>query len=259
MAESSNAAPLPEPNSGSQPNLNIVPPPAPPPRTPYVLSKADEKELALTRLLAGNAVLPAYAPGLASFDINAAFLATLEDDVKKARNCGDQAIFCTNAKEGATVLQTTTKQTLVDGLRNIQSIARAAYGDSNPAKVKDYLTGEGITANREVLEGAAQTILNKANADRPGGINTDFINAETAKRTAYLSSHGSQQTELGKAKQERALRKELIGSIRERRKKIQRAADAAWPWTKPTSAEARVKFQLPSTRPYSYCFSYWHG
>lgn len=242
----------PEPNAGNQPNLSLVPAPAPPPRKPYALSKADERGIAVTQLLVSNAGLPTFAPSLAPFGINAAFLATLQSDLQTARQCSERALNCTNAKEGATASQAATKETLVESLRNIQSIARGAYEDSNPAKVKDYLTGENIAANRPVLEGAAQTIISKANADRPGGIDTDFINRVTAERTAYINSHGNQQTELGKGKQERALRKELIASIRERRKKIQRAADAAWPWPQPTSAEARVKFRLPAKRPYSY-------
>ncbi len=137
-------------------------------------------------------------------------------------------------------------------LRKIQSLARGAYEDTNPAHVKDYLTGERITDSRPVLEGAAQTIIDKANADRPGGIDTDFIVQVTTERTDYISAHASQQTELGKGKQERALRKQLITSIISRRKKIQRSADAVWPWPLPTSAEARVKFNLPPKRPYAY-------
>ena len=63
----------------------------------------------------------------------------------------------------------------MQSLRNIQSIARTNYEGSNPQLVKDYLVGEDIVANRPVIEGAAATIINRANADRPGGIDTDFI------------------------------------------------------------------------------------
>ena len=168
------------------------------------------------------------------------------------RQCSDRALYCTNAKEGATSNEAEKKETLVHSLRNIQSIARGAYEDSSPAHVKDYLTSEDNLASRPVLEGAAQTIINKANTDRPGGIDTDFIVRVTAEKQAYVNAHASQQTELGKGKQERALRNELVASIRERRMKIQRSADAVWPWTSASSAEARVKFKLPPRRPYSY-------
>jgi hypothetical protein len=44
----------------------------------------------------------------------------------------------------------------------------------------------------------------------------------------------------------------LVKSIVARRKKIQYAADAAWPPRQPTSIQARVDFKLPANRPYSY-------
>jgi len=252
MSGTSNAVPLPEPNPGEQPNLSVVPPPAPTPRKPYALSKADEREIALAQLLTASAALPAYATALEPFGINPLFLAALNIDLQAARQCSERAMYCTNAKEGATASEAETQEILVRSLRNIQSVARGAYEDTNPAHVKDYLTGENITASRPVLEGAAQTIIDKANVDRPGGIDTAFITRVTGERQAYINAHASQQTELGKGKQERALRRELITSIRERRKKIQRAADAVWPWNQPASAEARVMFKLPPKRPYAY-------
>lgn len=249
MSASTNALPLPTPEGDNQPNLNVLPPVAPK-RSPYALSKADERELALAKLIVTSALLPAYGPALTGFGINAAFLSALNTDLALARQRSELALNCTNGKEGATALEAEKRTALVHSLRSLQSRARGAYEDTNPQHVKDYLTGENIVASRPILEGAAQTIINKANADRPGGVDTNFIQRVTDERQAYIDAHAAQQTELGKAKQERVTRNQLIASIRERRMKIQRAADGVWPWTSPTSAEARVKFKLPAKRPY---------
>ena len=252
MSAATNALPLPTPEGDNQPNLNVVPPEVPPKRSPYALSQADEREIALTRLLVTSALNPAYGNALAPFGITPAFLGTLDNDLRVARQCSERAVNCTNAKVGATASEAEKREKLVHSLRNIQSKARGAYEDTNPQHVKDYLTGENIVVSRPILEGASETIINKANADRPGGIDTDFIVRVTDERQAYINAHATQQTELGKGKQERALRQQLVASIRDRRKKIQRAADGVWPWTSPTSAEARVKFKLPAKRPYAY-------
>lgn len=252
MSESSNALSLPGATSGALPNLNVVPPPAPPPRKPYALSQAAEREIALAQLLVTSARVPAYVAALEPFGINAAYLTALENDLAMARQRSGAALNCTNAKEGATASEGAKKEKLVQSLRHIQSIARANYEGTNPQQVKDYLVGEDIVANRPVIEGAAATIINRANADRPGGIDTDFIVRVTNERTQYVAAHASQQTELGKAKQERALRQQVIASIRDRRQRIQRAADAAYPWPLATSAEARVRFALPKRRPYAH-------
>ena len=251
MSNNANAAPLPSPEGDNQPNLNVLPPPVPPKRSPYALSKADEREIALTKLIISSATIPAYGTLLVPFGITAAFITTLNNDVTVARQCSERAVNCTNAKEGATAAEAEKRATLVHSLRNIQSKARGAYEDTNPQHVKDYLTGQNIVVSRPILEGAATTIIDKANADRPGGIDTDFIVRVTDERQAYINAHASQQTELGRGKQERVSRNQWIKSIRERRKKIQRAADGVWPWTSATSAEARVKFKLPPKQPYS--------
>jgi hypothetical protein len=122
----------------------------------------------------------------------------------------------------------------------------------HPDKVSGYLVGENLDASRAVLEGASQAIIAKANQERPPGIDTDFISQAQAQRAAYLATNDTQSNEPGKATQAREQRTELVKSIVARRKKIQYAADAAWPPRQPTSIQARVDFKLPANRPYSY-------
>jgi len=67
-----------------------------------------------------------------------------------------------------------------------------------------------------------------------------------------VASHSNQVSKVGSGKQQREERKAQVKSITDRRKKIQRAADTAWPHTNPANAKARTVFRLPAKRPYSY-------
>ncbi len=62
----------------------------------------------------------------------------------------------------------------------------------------------------------------------------------------------AQQSAKGRGKQARAQREPLVKSITARRKKIQYAADNAWPPKKPENVQARTDFRIPVNRPYSY-------
>ena len=103
-----------------------------------------------------------------------------------------------------------------------------------------------------MLEQNLQALINKANTDRPGGLDTSFIVQVGNDRKAYVDQDRTQITELGKGKLSRSERDALVVSIRARRQKIQYAADILWPWRKPGSALVRTKFKLPASRRYTY-------
>ncbi len=256
MADTSNAAELPAPEAGanSQPNLSVVPTPKKRrvPAHSFALTQAQRAELELTLHLCTEGLKPAHAGPLESNTVSPAFLTTLQQDAKAAETVGRAAINATNSKEGCTAEEAVAKASLMENLRKMQSAARAAYADTEPHRVNNYLVGNDIAANRATLESSAVTIVGQANTDRPGDINTDFIVATTTKQTAYVTSNSAQQTDLGTGKQERLQRNALIKSICARRKKVQRAADSAWPHTNPANAKARTVFRLPPNRPYSY-------
>jgi hypothetical protein len=254
MGNESNAEPLsgPEAGASSQPNLNLVPPPARKRRAPSALNLKQQLEISRTLQICAAAKKPDYADVLAANKVPAEFVAALENDAKTARQKGEAALRSTTAKEGSTAEASEAKEKLVASLRCIQSAARSEYMLSDPEKVKNYLVGQDIAGSRATLESAAETIINIANAERPGSVNTEFIQRVQEESAAYVGAHGARQADKGDAKQERAQRDQMLASIVARRKKIQYAADTAWPPGQSGSAKARVEFQLPAKRPFSY-------
>lgn len=253
MPDSSAATPLPESNPGASttPNLTVLPATAPA-QNRSGLNRAQEAELTRANDVCTTAQRAEYAPVLEGQGINAAFVTALIGDISLAYGHGNTALDCTAARKDAVREEAATGDTLLGSLRTIQAAARQQHLPEHPDQVKGYLIGENLDASRPILEGASQAIIAKASQERPPGVDTDFINRVQAERTAYLATNGAQTHEQGRAKQARAQRAELIESIKGRRKKIQYAADAAWPARRTDSTQARAHFQLPATRPYSY-------
>jgi hypothetical protein len=211
-----------------------------------------QREISRTLQICAAAKKPEHAAALAANKVPAEFVTQLENDAKAAQQKSEAALQCTTARQGATVEVSEAKEKLVASLRGIQSAARNEHMLTNPERVKNYLVGQDIAASRVALESASETILNAANAERPGSVNTEFIQRVQDEHAAYLAAHGKQQADKGDAKQERAQRDQMVASIVARRKKIQYAADTAWPPGQSGSAKARVEFQLPAKRPFSY-------
>lgn len=222
------------------------------PRHPFALTQAQRAEVELTGHLCLEGLKPAHAGPLGSNTVPPAFLTALKQDAATVEEVGRAAINATSSKEGCTADEAAARASLMEDLRKIQSAARAAYGDSQPERLNNYLVGNDISANRDTLQSSATTLINQATADRPADINTDFLVNSTNKCTVYVNSNGLQQSDLGTAKQQRLNRNALIASIRARRMKVQRAADSAWPHTNPANAKVRTVFRLPANRPYSY-------
>ena len=254
MPDSSAATPLPDPNPGAtpKPNLTVVPRPETSSPLRSELNRAQEAELTKSRDVCVAAQRAEYASVLKGRGVDAAFVTALLADITKAYGHGNAALNCTAAVKDAVRAEDATAKTLLGSLRTIQATARQQHLPDHPDKVDGYLVGENLDASRPVLEGASQAIIAKANTERPPGVDTDFIDQAQAERAAYVATNATQSNEQGKATQAREQRAALIKDIVGRRKKIQYAADAAWPPRKPESAQARVDFNLPASRPYSY-------
>jgi len=253
MANTSNAAPAPESggNSPSQPNLTVVPAKQKR-RSPSELNQGELKEVNFADSLRVICLKPEVAPIMAKNKIPAPLLSALDDKIKQATSRSNAAKTCSSAKKGATAAERSAQETLLNSLSTLQSAARTAFAESDPERLDNYLVGENLALNLDKTKTDSESIINAANADRPGSVDTDFIVRVTGERQKFIDEQGKQQSELGKGKQERRLRKDLVESIRADRKTIQRAADTAWPHYKSTSAEMRSIFKLPKDRPYSY-------
>jgi len=253
MANSSNAQSLPAPDAGAnnQPNLTVVPP-LTPKRTIFALNKQQQGEVTRALAICTVSKKADYAATLAANKITAAFVTALEAGARAAQQKSEAGWNCTKAKEGFTAEEAETKKSLLKNLRSIQAAARNEYQETDPEKVGTYLVGQNITESRVKLESSAQAIINRAMVDLPGGITSLFVGETLTKLEAYIAARQSQQSELGQGKQDRAERNEMVLSLIADRKKIQYAADTAWPPRQPGSSKARVEFQLPANRPFSY-------
>ena len=247
------AAPSPEPNPGqSQPNLSVVPGEANSPASRNTYDQEVAAELKLTADLCAAARLPEFAAGLLTRKITVPFLDALEADAALVSQKAEGAVNCDSARSDASDAEAAAKRKLLDGLEQIQGAALIEFLPEHPAKLGAYLLNEEIAPNRELLEQNSQALINKASADRPGGLDTSFIVQVGNDRKDYVDQDRAQNTELGKGKTSRSERDALVVSIKARRRKIQYAADILWPWRNPGSAFARTKFKLPPDRRYTY-------
>ena len=96
-----------------------------------------------------------------------------------------------------------------------------------------------------MLEQCSQGIIDKANTERPPGMDTDFVTQTTEQRATWINNQGSQSTEQASARNERVLRDALVASIKQRRMLIMLAVDSAWPAGVRENEGVRGEFQLP--------------
>lgn len=200
--------------------------------------------------VAKAAKLVAYKDKLAARRIAEAFVQQLLNDIKTARTLGSSAVSQDSKSKSATQSETGLTNQLLAGLAEIQSAARQEFYDDDPTRLKAFYSGVDLHTSRELLTTMAQGILKEAGeADLPG-ITTDKLTALGEIFEEWQTSddtQGSAQTDSALTRQERD---ELVASIEKRRRKIQFAADAEWPYTDPKNALIRKKFQLPADRPF---------
>lgn len=218
--------------------------------TKSALTKRQSADVGEVELNAKGAQEATYVAELLKNGIATSFLTTLLDDIKAVREVGSLAVSHTDNSEAATLDGERAKQTLVEDLRRMQSSGRQLHQHTNPPKMKDYLIGQDIVINRETLRISAETIINKANAERGPGIDTDFIVKTRIDLEAFAGQNATQLNESISAQDLRVEREQRVASIVQRGQTIKTAADRAWPYSNPANAGARRKFHLPANRPY---------
>ena len=247
---SNTASSLPAPEAGSnpsQPNLSVVAPETAT-RHPMDLNRRQSAKLTMAFALAKQALKPAHQAKLELFGITEVFANDLLALIAATRTRAGDAVVDTGGGEAATSDATVLKNTLARALRQIQAAAKKKYQFTNPEELLGYLVGMRITQSRPLLEQSAVTIINRANADRPPGIDTEFIVQTSSKATAYENSKEPQVDLKAAAKGERALRDQAVESVAHLGKQIQFAADSAWPAGVPANVPFRKCFGLPENR-----------
>lgn len=254
MPESTSPTPLP-PSGGANNNpaaaldLSVVTLTSP---RQVGLTRRQMEAISVTIAIMDVARKPEYAPKLAEKGMDVAHLTTLEQDVARVLGFGHTAVKSGTTGKQATDGEVSAQSTLLGTLREIQSAARLQHLPNHPRMLENYYIGKDITVSRAVLESISQNMINQANEERPGSIDTGFIERAKAERKAYLNPDGTQRSARGQGKTARQQRNVVFLQVVAGRKKIQYAADLLWPHPKSESQPARTEFRLPASRPYIY-------
>jgi hypothetical protein len=236
----------------TDPNLSVVPSETPSTRQRGDYNKAVEAELSDAQDICTKAGKSEYAQALATKKIDAAFVTALVNLIVQAGGKSQAAVEADGDRKDATQGKSNAQEDVVNSLQTIQSAARLEYLPEHPAKLDAYGVGEPLNPSQPVLERKSKALIEKAEAERPGGLDTAFLNTVKDQRAIFTGQGDDQDSHGSKGKQERTMRDALLKEIVARRKKIQYAADALWPHYKETSVQARKDFKLPENRPYSY-------
>jgi hypothetical protein len=253
MSDMNTAAPLPETNSGAtnpNPDLTVVPDAGPLGERALINTRLAE-QLVLAAEVCAAAQNPVYAPRLADKGIEATFVSALAEEILAAGEQARLAVQSSNARKGATAAEAAAAEALIASLRDLQQAARTQHLPDHPEKLGDYYVGRDLGRSRPLLTTYAEHIANTANQERPPGVDTTVITRVAAQRQAFVEAAAKQADESGKGQQARAQFKEMLASITARRKKIQYAADRAFPPRDAAQVEARAAFKLPLNRRYS--------
>ncbi len=246
------ATPSPEPSGENQPNLSVVPEDGASKRQRGLFNKEVDAEVTLTSEICTQAQKPEYAAELAKKKIDANFVSALLVQAELAGRKGEAAVQADVARTGAVRGKSEAQVDLVNNLQTIQGAAKLEHLPEHPEKLIIYGVGQNLDANKPALERNAQALINKANEERPGGLDTAFIEATRDKRTKYLEQDGDKDSQVSKGKQARMSRAEMLKQIGGLRRKIQYAADVLWPHYKESSVQARNDFKLPLNGPFNH-------
>lgn len=221
------------------------------PRTPR--GDIDQKhvvELEFAEFILRSAVKPTYATALATGGIDAAFLELWQTRISGARDIASEATQKTTSRVSVTGEEQKRQTALVELLKRVQARAKQKHADNNRAALRDYYIGDPqpLDVNRPRLEQSAESILKKLETDALPGITAATLTQIADALTSYKQVQSEQSSQQAGATEARQKLAEEIGAIAAARRKIQFAADAEWPHTRPVNAAIRREFRLPQDK-----------
>jgi hypothetical protein len=254
MPESTSPTPLPPSggeshNPNPSPHLALLPDTSP---RQVGLTRRQMEAMSLAVAILDVSRKPVHASLLAERGITAPFLITLEQDIARVLGFGRTAVRSGATGKDATQGEEQAHSKLLGTLREIQSAARLQHLPNHPQLLENYYIGRNIAVSRAVLESISQIMIDQANEERPGSIDTGFIERAQAERTAYLNPDKTQHSAKGQGKEARRLRDEAFRRVITARRKIQYAADVIWPCRRTENEATRAEFRLSANRPYSH-------
>lgn len=219
-------------------------------RDPGTLNSQQVNALALAEQIADAAKKTTYAPALAARGIDAAFVTQLLADIKACRDTSAGAIRGTTGASEAAQATRTTRDALVAAIQEVQAAASQKHASTDPIALRDYFIGERLAASHAALSQYVEAILQKLATDPLPGITPARIEALVDLRDAWDAARAARTGNQSDATAARALRDEQLHTIMTRRRTIQYAADAQWPYTDRMSVSVRPEFALPAGRPF---------
>ena len=258
MPDSTSPAPLPAPDAGASttPATPVAPASTPAAeterRSPSALNKRQVADLDETEQICLAAQKPDYAAMLTTKKITPAIVAGLLAAILAARRKSNTAVVSTKSTTTAVVSEDVAEETLLRTLRQAQAAAKQEYAFTEPARLGGYFVGERINQSRALLEQTGQGIIDQSNADRPGGMDTSFIDRVTVEFETWKTAKAQPGSRRSQAKTERAARNGMVEAINQGRIQIQLAADQSWPPGVPANEGVRGEFHLQPNRPFTF-------
>ncbi|MBB6053571.1 hypothetical protein [Armatimonas rosea] len=225
---------------------------APTRRSPGATSARVDRELARAEQVLAAAQRTPYKTALAGQGISAAFVATLAQDTVACRGDISAAVDHTAAKKQATQVEAAAKTALLRRVRGLQAAARQKLAVTNPAALAVYGIGEKLERlPRASLISRVEAILARLPGDILPGVDDGDMDALQEALASWTAAHQEQSVQQSGSTNRRGTRDAHLKSITERRRQIQFAADALYPYDDPEHQGTRGEFDLPLDRPYT--------
>ncbi|MBI3878146.1 MAG: hypothetical protein HY300_19660 [Verrucomicrobia bacterium] len=232
-----------------------TPPPQPDPnpkkRKRGVLNAAQAKELTKGEQIGMTAQKSAHAAKLAARNITAAYVTTLLDTAKLARDKSAQAVQSTTSKESATLTETVGGKDLMIAIQEVQTAAKQKYARTDPTKMRDYYIGKKLNESRALLEQYSEGIINKLGSDTLPGITAAKITDLGDLRATWIADNSAQGAKQSDATDARTDLADLVKAVTDARITVMFAADGEYPYTNKANAAQRREFQLPPNGPFN--------
>jgi hypothetical protein len=217
------------------------------PKRRSALNTRQVAELDLTEEVAIVAAKPEFAPALARLELDAAFLSALRGEITSTRQLAGGAVSKTVAKQDITRVEKGLRDDLSALLKDVQKAAKQKVADgANRSLLNKYLVGERIDRNRARIEQVAVSFIAHAPADNLPGIDAEVIGQMQDALEAYDQIESAQSGAQGDASTDRRTLAGIVLDIARRRRRIQHAADRAWPARNRDNAPIRRQFKLPA-------------
>ena len=131
----------------------------------------------------------------------------------------------------------------------MQTAARQLFARKQPEALKDYYVGEKLAVmNRASLVQVADGILQRLTDAELPGITPETVAALQTQCDGYVQANTDQLGAVAASKAHREAAARHLKAATDLRIEVQYAADAAYPFDKPTSAPIRTEFALPINR-----------